>query len=362
MGCISSSPIQTADPPAEPQSTAKVPNPVAEPHQAAKFPNPVTAPVSNILAVGERVLAKYPSYRGKQDDPWFCAIVEAVNGDFCDVIFSDGDKSTMLRPEEVCRAPNACMNVGKSVHRFNDICDVLASYELPFKVFPCSSGWVVADDAITPSPSKAGPRVASGTFQINVKYNGQQELKLTPHVVTWKGLNASYASGDACWIYKEDSQSPILHCSFYVPWASSDYCSITGLNETLELTFDLSKGEGTFPAGSINVEGMFQRTSEGQVPASGLSTSDVEIAVKSLSVDDVPDSTDFVCPVCKTTGNKIVTAPCKHTYCIKCVVSACGIHASNQNCGSCPQCAAEVRAQELTVKADDGSAVFIMNK
>jgi len=86
--------------------------------------------------VGDSVLAKYPSFAGREDNPWFSAKITAGNSDGTfDLRFSDGDTAKEVLAENLYVAPNGAPDdVGKGDHRFNELEKVLASYDAPFDI------------------------------------------------------------------------------------------------------------------------------------------------------------------------------------------------------------------------------------
>ena len=62
------------------------------------------------LRVGDEVVAKYPPFRGRADNPWFSGTVTALNVTVspptCTVRFCDGDRASGILSHEVLYCPN----------------------------------------------------------------------------------------------------------------------------------------------------------------------------------------------------------------------------------------------------------------
>ena len=69
------------------------------------------------IQLGDRVVAKFPAFRGKEDDPFFAGTLTTISTDraTCVVTFSDGDKADGILPGEVFYAPDAPNDVGGRV-------------------------------------------------------------------------------------------------------------------------------------------------------------------------------------------------------------------------------------------------------
>jgi len=78
---------------------------------------------ARILAVGDLVVAKFPKYRGKKDDPWFAGTVTAIDTEAmrCSIQYEDGDKSADVQETEVLFAPSRDPQWGKGCMRANDL-------------------------------------------------------------------------------------------------------------------------------------------------------------------------------------------------------------------------------------------------
>ena len=57
------------------------------------------------LSIGDEIVAKYPGFRGAEDNPWFAATVTGFADDQCAVQFEDGDTGSDLSPSEILYAP-----------------------------------------------------------------------------------------------------------------------------------------------------------------------------------------------------------------------------------------------------------------
>jgi len=86
--------------------------------------------MSEHLKKGDKVLAKYPPYRGRKGNPWFTGtVLNLEHGGTCQVKWdSDGSLSIGVRASEVVYCANAPRDVGKGRHRYNDLNDAIASY------------------------------------------------------------------------------------------------------------------------------------------------------------------------------------------------------------------------------------------
>ena len=193
-------------------------------------------------------------------------------------------------------------------------------------------------------------------FFFLVKWNDTNSLTVTEHICSWKGVNASFASGDASWCGNE------LNCTFYVPWATSDYCTATGLNEHLVLTVDGSKSNAA--------SGTFQRDMEGCLGASGSFEPAPTLLPPTTTpaaagVDDVHTciSCQQSCTAKPLLGYSLkeVRMECSHIMCVACVTSATGCKKENGHVGKCPVCDAPVPLATV-VFVDDGSAIWAENK
>eukprot|EP00949_MAST-11_sp_MAST-11-sp1_P003802 g3802.t1 len=76
----------------------------------------------HILAVGDRVLCKYPAYRERGDNPWFMGTVVAIASESATIRYEDGDEASGVLAEELYYCPEGPFDnsIGKSV-RFNYI-------------------------------------------------------------------------------------------------------------------------------------------------------------------------------------------------------------------------------------------------
>jgi len=83
------------------------------------------------LKKGSKVLAKYPAFSGRADNPWFKATItdrSSTNNTYS-LAFADGDTAKGVLGHEMYLAPNGAPDdVGKRKHRHNNIDKVLASY------------------------------------------------------------------------------------------------------------------------------------------------------------------------------------------------------------------------------------------
>jgi len=75
------------------------------------------------LAVNNKVVAKYPKYRGKKDDPWFAGTVTGINlhTGRVSIKYGDGDKTNDAKPEEILYAPKRPNDWGKGKKRGNHL-------------------------------------------------------------------------------------------------------------------------------------------------------------------------------------------------------------------------------------------------
>jgi len=85
--------------------------------------------IKKTFSVGDRVIAKYPPYHGKGDNPWFAGVITGINGGSASIRFDDGDIADEVTPQVILYAPSAPSNVGKGSHRFNDFDEMMNSYE-----------------------------------------------------------------------------------------------------------------------------------------------------------------------------------------------------------------------------------------
>ena len=89
------------------------------------------------LKVDLPILCKYPPFKGREDNPWFSGTVLSIDDDntTCQVLFEDGDVAKGVKVEELfASSGNIPSNVGKGVHRFNDIEPLLSSYNYEFQL------------------------------------------------------------------------------------------------------------------------------------------------------------------------------------------------------------------------------------
>jgi len=76
-----------------------------------------------VLAVGHKVVAKYPKYRGKKDDPWFAGTVTGINlqTQRVSITYADGDKTKDAKSYEIRYAPKRPNDWGKGKKRGNNL-------------------------------------------------------------------------------------------------------------------------------------------------------------------------------------------------------------------------------------------------
>ena len=89
--------------------------------------------------------------------------------------------------------------------------------------------------------------VHRGVYSANVQWNGTRTLVIRDGLVSWKGVNVTFLTGDAAW--SDDGGDHVLTCKVYVPWQTSVWANGTvGLNETLILRF-AAQGNGNVVVG-----------------------------------------------------------------------------------------------------------------
>lgn len=93
---------------------------IIEPTPSPTPPPPIQA---HVLAVGDLVVAKWPAYRQKDDNPWFAGEVTAIgtNAMRCSINYEDGDFSDDVKEDEVYYAPSRDSSWGKGNLRGNDL-------------------------------------------------------------------------------------------------------------------------------------------------------------------------------------------------------------------------------------------------
>ena len=90
------------------------------PHRSRVFCCPKIP--KHILKVGDKVVVKYPPYRGKTDNKnWFAATVTSIFNDKVNVKYEDGDYGHKVLDSEIFYAPDVTADIGKGNKRFNDI-------------------------------------------------------------------------------------------------------------------------------------------------------------------------------------------------------------------------------------------------
>ena len=81
------------------------------------------AGANQLLAVGHKVVTKYPKYRGKKDDPWFAGTVTGINlqTQRVSITYADGDKTKDAKSYEIRYAPKRPNDWGKGKKRGNHL-------------------------------------------------------------------------------------------------------------------------------------------------------------------------------------------------------------------------------------------------
>jgi len=74
----------------------------------------------HLMKVGDKIVAKYPPYRGKSDDAWFAGTVTTISSTTCSIAYEDGDSSSDVRFDEVLYAPSRDAKWGKGALRGNN--------------------------------------------------------------------------------------------------------------------------------------------------------------------------------------------------------------------------------------------------
>jgi len=199
-------------------------------------------------------------------------------------------------------------------------------------------------------------------YHVKVLWNGENELRITPHFIGWKGCNVV-----ANEIIKNEEEDGSIRLRFttFAPEQMSEWVpGQVGMVESFDITFSPSRQEFL---------GAFQRQGEGiltvrgwatgevgdipdaqlvaQVIAPGESRREVVNIGKALATVARDESTDSVgCPVCfnewHAPGVVRVETKCKHSYCMKCIISVCNLTPPVTS-GRCALCRADVRLDEL---------------
>merc|ERR1711934_129981 len=105
-------------------------------------PCPIKSGGTHKLRVGDKVVAKYPPYRGKGDNPFFAATVDAIDKSqgTASMKYDDGDNSKGVRANEIRYAPHRDTRWGKGKLRGNNMipkCAGPVTIEKP----PCPKGF-----------------------------------------------------------------------------------------------------------------------------------------------------------------------------------------------------------------------------
>merc|ERR1711998_475680 len=105
-------------------------------------PCPIKSGGTHKLRVGDKVVAKYPPYRGKGDNPFFAATVDAIDKSqgTASMKYDDGDYSKGVRANEIRYAPHRDTRWGKDKLRGNNLipkCAGPVTIEKP----PCPKGF-----------------------------------------------------------------------------------------------------------------------------------------------------------------------------------------------------------------------------
>jgi len=78
-------------------------------------------PPRRLISVGDKIVAKFPPYRGKSDDAWFAGTVTSISSTTCSIAYEDGDSSSDVRVNEVLYAPSRAALWGKGALRGNNL-------------------------------------------------------------------------------------------------------------------------------------------------------------------------------------------------------------------------------------------------
>ena len=137
--------------------------------------NTKTTPIpTHNLKINDKVVAKYPAYRGRADNPWFAAKVTSILNSKINVKYYDGDYGFKLSTSEVYFAPGVSSDVGKGKKRINDIKSLKSKLGLKLtKVIIGSKG-----DEVLPENWERGTFWGSITGNLNFfrNYTPQQCL------------------------------------------------------------------------------------------------------------------------------------------------------------------------------------------
>jgi hypothetical protein len=187
-------------------------------------------------------------------------------------------------------------------------------------------------------------------YGVDVKWNGVSNLVIQDGFVSWKGVNATFLTGDAEW--SSDANGHTLRVKMYLPFQTTEWApGRVGLNEKIELRFS-SRGV------LDRITGSFQRQGEGPLPCTASLRGRVQEARKAAlprirpSVENDRENAETECPICFETFRgpgsdcvKVLT-PCGHAFCTACVTSALAIRPPS-NRGACPLCRGVVALEQL---------------